>query len=76
MRTRFTQQAIRLGITHCDALRMLVAQAFYAMEIFLCGKQPETMIEEVTAQIRRETANIILTGMPGSGKTTIIHRSN
>ncbi len=71
MRTRFTQKAIRLGIAHCDALRMLVAQAFYAMEIFLDEKQPEAMIEKVTALIRRETANIVLTGMPGSGKTTI-----
>ena len=71
MRTRFTQQAVRLDVAHCDALRMLVAQAFYAMEIFLDEKQAEAMIETVTAQIRRETANIILTGMPGSGKTTI-----
>ena len=71
MRTRFTQQAIRLGIVHCDALRMLVAQAFYAMEIFLGAKEPEAMIEEVTASIRRETANIVLIGMPGSVKTTI-----
>ncbi len=71
MRTRFTQQAIRLGVAHCDALRMLVAQAFYAMEIFRGKKDSEAMIEMVTAQIRLETANIVLTGMPGSGKTTI-----
>lgn len=71
MRTRLTQQALRLGLPVADALRMLVAQAFYAMELFLGEKQDERMIDDVTSAIRRDTANVVLIGMPGSGKTTI-----
>lgn len=71
MRTRLNLQAEQMQLPHCDALKMLVAQAFFAMELFLDEKQPPSLIDEVTASIRAETANITLIGMPGSGKSTI-----
>lgn len=71
MRTRLTQLAAARGLPCGDALRMLVAQAFYAMEHFLHQKLDEAIIDETLAAIRRDTASILLVGMPGCGKTTI-----
>ncbi len=71
MRTRLKLQAAQRGLACGDGLKMLVAQAKYCMDIFLGSEQPEALIPQVTGLIRRQTANIVLIGMPGSGKSTI-----
>ncbi len=52
---------------------MLVAQAVYAAEYFLDRKFEDAPAEisRVTAAIRRDTLNVVLIGMPSSGKSTI-----
>ena len=69
MRTRLMLDAERLGIPHVSGLKMLVAQAAQAAELFLGKKLPP--YNDVENAMQREMENIILIGMPGSGKTEI-----
>ena len=70
-RTALLLQAERLGIPCAGGLWMLVAQARRAAELFTGTDIPESVIPRITASLRREMENVVLIGMPGSGKTTI-----
>jgi len=48
---------------------MLVAQAYAAAELFLNKRLDPAIIEDIVADIEKETRNIVLVGMPGSGKS-------
>lgn len=71
LRTEFVLQARKMGVRAVGGLYMLVAQAVLASEIFLDKKYPEDVIERVYRQIKSGKENIVLTGMPGSGKTSV-----
>lgn len=70
-RTAFVQRAEELGIPCTDGLPMLVAQAVRAEEIFFDRKISDDTVERIINEIRNDTLNIVLIGMPGSGKSTI-----
>ena len=70
-RTALLLQAEELGIPCCDGLPMLVAQAKTAEEHFTGKVIPDSENERILRQLRREMGNIILIGMPGSGKSTV-----
>ncbi|MBQ6504509.1 MAG: hypothetical protein IJI57_11415 [Flexilinea sp.] len=70
-RTSLLMQAEAMDIPHSGGLPMLVAQAVRAEEKFFGKAIPDSEIERITAILRRAMTNIILIGMPGSGKTTI-----
>ena len=70
-RTALLLQAEGLGIPHSDGLPMLVAQAVAAEEKFFDRKIEDSEIERITAMLRQKMTNIVLIGMPGSGKSTI-----
>ena len=70
-RTALLMQAEERGIPHSGGLPMLVAQAVRAEEKFFGKAIPDSEIERITALLRRNMTNIVLIGMPGSGKTTI-----
>lgn len=70
-RTALLLQAEGLGISHSGGLPMLVAQAVAAEEKFFDRKIEDSEIERITAMLRRDMTNIVLIGMPGSGKSTI-----
>ena len=70
-RTTLLQEADRLGIPAYNGLLMLVAQAKRACELFLDEDLEDGLIDGIVADIARETGNIILIGMPGSGKSTV-----
>jgi len=70
-RTALLMQAERLGIPCSDGLPMLVGQAKAAEERFFGKTIPDSENERILAMLRQETANIVLIGMPGSGKTTV-----
>lgn len=70
-RTRLIQDAMARGIPCVSGLKMLVEQARAASERFTGSAIDAARTEEVLARLRRETQNIVLVGMPGSGKTTI-----
>lgn len=52
-------------------LYMLVAQAASAAEFFLQEKLPAGLTEEIYGRLLRRKSNIVLTGMPSSGKSAI-----
>ena len=70
-RTALVLQAESLGIPCSDGLPMLVAQAKRAEEHFFRRAIPDQENERILAQLRQETCNIVLIGMPGCGKTTV-----
>ena len=70
-RTALLQQAEELGIPHSDGLPMLVAQASAAEEHFFNASIPASENERILNLLRRDSANIVLIGMPGCGKTTV-----
>ena len=71
LRTRFVQRARECGARAEGGLYMLVAQGVRAAEIFLGKKFPEGETDKVYKKILRSKENIVLSGMPGSGKSTI-----
>ena len=70
-RTLLTMEAEQRGIPAVTGLSMLVAQAKKAAEFFTGEAIPDPAIDRVTRQIFFENSNIVLIGMPGSGKTTV-----
>ena len=70
-RTALLQEADALGIPAYNGLLMLVAQAKRACELFLGEELEDDLIDPIVADIARETGNIVLVGMPGSGKSTV-----
>lgn len=70
-RTALLIEAERLGIPAINGLPMLVAQAARAFEFFTGDTYDVGAIERITAKIEKATSNIILVGMPASGKSSI-----
>ena len=70
-RTALLLQAEEMGIPCSDGLPMLVAQAKAAEEHFFETPIPDSENERILAQLRRDSTNIVLIGMPGSGKSTV-----
>ncbi len=70
-KTALLLQAEALNIPCCDGLPMLVAQARAAEELFLGITIDESEIGRITEQLRFEMTNLVLVGMPGSGKSTV-----
>lgn len=69
-RTGICLAAERLGIPSESGLTMLVAQAFFASELFQGRKLDEALVDKIEQDILAETQNVILIGMPGSGKSS------
>ena len=70
-RTALLLQAEALGIPHAGGLRMLVGQGIRASEIFQNRSIPTSELERILRKLSLEMQNLILIGMPGSGKTTV-----
>ncbi len=71
LRTPLVLAARRLGVPAVAGLYMLVMQAVLASEFFLDTKYDPLIAEKVYRQIKKEKENIVLTGMPSCGKTTV-----
>ncbi len=70
-KTALLLQAEELNIPCRNGLKMLVAQAKMAGELFQGIKIPDTKIDEISGLISHKTMNVALIGMPGSGKTAV-----
>lgn len=70
-RTKLLLDAEDLAIGCVNGLPMLVAQAKSAAELFTGSKIDDDIINVIIDKICRLTKNIVLIGMPGSGKSTI-----
>jgi len=71
LRTRLVLQARMLGAKSDGGLYMLTAQAASAAEWFLGHPLPDDHLEKVFRNLRASKENIVLIGMPGSGKSTV-----
>lgn len=71
LRTRLQFDAKMLGITYCGGFEMLVRQAFAADELFTHKKLDEQLVPECMKAVLKKRRNIVLIGMPTSGKSTI-----
>ncbi|MBQ3224656.1 MAG: AAA family ATPase [Oscillospiraceae bacterium] len=69
--TEFIFQAEALSIPRVSGLSMLAAQAFRACEIFTGKSLSPDLVDTAVKDVMRSTSNIVLIGMPGSGKSTI-----
>lgn len=70
-RTGLLLQAEELGLRRTGGLSMLVHQAKRAEELFFDKSIPDAETERITARLWRDQTNLVLVGMPGSGKTTV-----
>lgn len=70
-RTALLLQAEELGIPCAGGLSMLVAQARRSSELFTGAVMDDGVLERVERSVQGRLRNIVLIGMPGSGKTTI-----
>lgn len=59
------------GIIAEGGLYMLVAQAVRASEIFLDLEYEDTLLDSVYERIYKSKENVVLIGMPSSGKSTV-----
>jgi len=71
LRTQFIRTAKKRGVPAEGGLYMLVMQAVLASEIFLDTKYDPEITEAVYRKMLNAKENIVLTGMPASGKSTV-----
>lgn len=71
LKTRFISKAKKLEVPSAGGLYMLCAQAVYSSELFLSKKYPSETVRGLYKKLLSDKLNIVLTGMPGSGKTTV-----
>ena len=70
-RTQLLIDAERRGLVSMNGLWMLVAQAKESAEWFTGSSISDEQIRTIHRKLRQQMENIILIGMPGSGKSTI-----
>ena len=70
-RTQLLLDAEKRGLITSNGLLMLVAQAKEAAEWFTGQPIPEDRVTFIHKALRSQMENIILIGMPGSGKSTV-----
>ncbi len=71
LRSMLVLDAQERGIKACGGLYMLVQQAVAAAEHFLDCKVEKSRADQVYRNILHSKQNLVLVGMPGSGKSTI-----
>lgn len=71
LRTNLVLDALERGIKAEGGLYMLVMQAVVAVERFLDTRIPKETADRVFTSVLASKENIVLTGMPGSGKSTV-----
>lgn len=71
LRTTLVMNARAMGIRAEGGLYMLVAQAVRASELFLDTEYPVSVVDSVYKDIYLIKENLVLIGMPASGKSTV-----
>lgn len=71
LETKLVSDAKSLKIPAESGLYMLVAQAIRAYEIFTDKTADAGLLDSIFKDVKAQKQNIVLIGMPGSGKTTI-----
>ena len=71
LRTALLMKAEARGVPCSCGLPMLAAQAKRAAELFTGERIPDARLESVIAGLTAQARNVVLIGMPGSGKSAI-----
>ena len=71
LKTALLLQAEALGVPRAGGLAMLVVQAARAAELFTGNAIAEERVEAVLRRVKTDVTNLVLIGMPGSGKSTL-----
>jgi len=69
--TKLVYEARQQGIKAYNGLSMLVAQAKRAAELFTDSYIDDSVIETIIQEVSKKSMNIVIIGMPGSGKSTV-----
>ncbi len=70
-KTALLLQAEKKSIPFVNGLYMLVAQAKKSSELFTGSEIPDEKTDEVFGSLESDMLNIVIVGMPGSGKSTV-----
>lgn len=70
-RTALLLQAEKLCIPCAGGLYMLVSQAMRSCELFTGKSIPDSEIDRIERVLSHQMQNIVIIGMPGSGKTAV-----
>ena len=71
LRTKLVNEALLAGIPAVGGLYMLVAQATEAAELFTGEPVADEVTEGIFKELSLAKQNVVLTGMPGCGKSTV-----
>ena len=71
LRTNLVATAQANGINAAGGLYMLVSQAAKSASLFHGTNYDEATVEEIYQALLKEKENLVLIGMPGSGKSTV-----
>ncbi len=71
LKSKLICDAKELGIRATGGLYMLVSQAAYAVERFIDTPVDNEKVENIFKNLYKNKMNIVLVGMPGSGKSTV-----
>lgn len=71
VRTALLLQAEKLGLRTAGGLTMLAAQAVRSAERFTGAAISDDAIDRAVRYVSSQTMNIVIVGMPGSGKTSV-----
>ncbi|MBR2590167.1 MAG: shikimate dehydrogenase [Clostridia bacterium] len=71
LRTDLVLAAKKRGLVASGGLYMLVAQAVYARQLFTGTNYDAAVFDTLYQKLLNEKTNIVLSGMPGSGKSTV-----
>lgn len=71
LRTKLVNEALLAGVPAVGGLYMLVAQATEAAELFTGEPVPAEVTEKIHSELLLAKQNVVLTGMPGCGKSTV-----
>ena len=71
LRTSLMMRAKEMGIPALGGLEMLVRQAVEADRLYTGNEYPESLVKSCMNELLKKNRNIVLIGMPTSGKSTV-----